>query len=460
MFQVLIADDEPSVVHSLMESVSWEELDFEVAATAASGDEALQKIRENPIDVAILDIRMPGLNGLELCERLKEENSRIQIIIISGYAEFAYAQKAIQYGVLGYCLKPLEYGQVTQYLRKAAQNILEMDHVAVRTDILEILSGDNTEEITEEMQRLGFPGGSCHVAVSVGEKRLEMLEQNGISIRMGKGQWGYLMRMQNVESSREALEETEGWRGIGYLKTRTKAGDIYEALEECRVRAYQFFVDDTWKICADFEEGKAGSWIEAVRKKINDGRWDLLPELLRTIDQEGQKDFTVRSALRLCNLIYSVPLFQNEENDNYIYSVEQLADEYGTFREMLQKLTEMLQTAMQEETQALPFTNTAFLKLLRYVNENYRGNISLTSAAAALYMKPNYVSQMFKKEAGVTFVHYVTQKRLEDAKKLLVTTKKPLSDIAIEVGFNDSFYFIKTFKKFVGVTPGQYRMEN
>ena len=84
----------------------------------------------------------------------------------------------------------------------------------------------------------------------------------------------------------------------------------------------------------------------------------------------------------------------------------------------------------------------------------------MTGAAAALYMNPNYISQLFKKEAGVTFVHYVTQKRVDDAKKLLVTTQKTLSDIAIEVGFNDSFYFIKTFKKFVGVTPGQYRMEN
>lgn len=193
---------------------------------------------------------------------------------------------------------------------------------------------------------------------------------------------------------------------------------------------------------------------------MNDGRWDLLPELLMQIDEKGQKDFTVRSALRLCNLIYSVPVFQNEENDNYIYSVEQLAEEYGTLHEMLLRLTELLKQAMKEEMQELPLTNTAFLKLLRYVNENYRGSISLTGAAAALYMNPNYISQLFKKEAGVTFVHYVTQKRVDDAKKLLVTTQKTLSDIAIEVGFNDSFYFIKTFKKFVGVTPGQYRMEN
>lgn len=72
-------------------------------------------------------------------------------------------------------------------------------------------------------------------------------------------------------------------------------------------------------------------------------------------------------------------------------------------------------------------------------------------------MNANYVSQLFKKEAGITFVHYITQKRVDDAKNLLVTTQKPLADIALDVGFNDTFYFIKTFKKFVGMTPGQYR---
>ena len=360
MFQVLIADDEPSVVHSLMESIAWKELDFRVSATAASGDEALEKIKEKNIDVAILDIRMPGINGLELCERLKNENSRIQIIIISGYAEFAYAQKAIQYGVIGYCLKPLEYGQITRYLRKAAQNILKMNQVTVRPDILEILSGENQAEIKEEMRRFGFSDGTCYVAVSVGEKRLKLMEKDGICIRMGKGQWGYLMREEKTESSTLQIEKTEGWRGIGYLKKKTEAGEIYEALEECRTRAYQFFVNDNWKICADFEEGKANSWIDAVRKKMNDGRWDLLPELLMQIDEKGQKDFTVRSALRLCNLIYSVPVFQNEENDNYIYSVEQLAEEYGTLHEMLLRLTELLKQAMKEEMQELPLTNTAF----------------------------------------------------------------------------------------------------
>ena len=74
-------------------------------------------------------------------------------------------------------------------------------------------------------------------------------------------------------------------------------------------------------------------------------------------------------------------------------------------------------------------------------------------------MNPNYVSQLFKKEAGITFIHYITQLRMEEAVNLLSMTKKPVVEIASEVGYNDYFYFCKTFKKYMGKTPSRYREE-
>lgn len=88
-----------------------------------NGYEAIGIAERKEIDIAILDIRMPGVNGLELCGLLKNKNTKIQIIIISGYAEFEYAQKAIGYGVVGYCLKPLEYSEISKYLLKAVHNM-------------------------------------------------------------------------------------------------------------------------------------------------------------------------------------------------------------------------------------------------------------------------------------------------------------------------------------------------
>lgn len=460
MFRVMIADDESSVIQSLTESVQWQELELEIAGTASDGSSALALAREKNVDIAILDIRMPGINGLELCERLRRENEQIQLIIISGYAEFAYAEKAIQYGVIGYCLKPLEYMQVSKHLGKAVQNLKLLRHMAVKEDLIEILERRDDAEIRECLGRLGFSQGSCYVAVSTGEKRPDGLCGEGISLRIGRGQWGYLLENDRLSRSGGLYEKEEGWLGIGYMKEPVEAGGLYGALEECSARAYQFFVEEHRCICADLEETGANVWLERVREAIRGSRWESVAEILKEIERSGIHDFTVRSSLRLCNMIFSSSLFQSEGNDSYIYSIKQLVMEYGSLKNMLNLLGEEIGELREAEKNGEAFSNAAFMKLLRYVNKNYKGDISLSGAAKALYMNPNYISQLFKKEAGVTFVHYINQKRVEDAKELLVMTQKPVTDIAIEVGFNDYFYFIKTFKKFTGITPGQYRSQN
>ena len=101
----------------------------------------------------------------------------------------------------------------------------------------------------------------------------------------------------------------------------------------------------------------------------------------------------------------------------------------------------------------------AFMELMSYINENYKKDISLASAAKNCYMTPNYVSQLFKKETGMTFVHYITQLRMEEAVRLLETTKKSTAEICSMVGYNDYFYFLRIFKKYTGKTIKQYRAE-
>lgn len=460
MFRVLIADDEKSVIQSLKESVLWEELGLEVAVTASEGNEALRLAGQEEVDIAILDIRMPGINGLELCERLKKRNEQIQLIIISGYAEFAYAEKAIQYGVLGYCLKPLEYSQITRFLRKAVQNLKKLRHLSGWEDLMEILESGDEEEIREYLSHFGFFQDKYYVAVSVGERKLEQLESAGLSVRLGRGQWGYLMREDRIAELGEDIYRCGDWLGIGSTRQCVRLSELYGCLEECIARAFQYFVDEDRAVCCHLDESRACRWLDDVQQKTHNKQWECVFGMLQEIGQKGKEDFTVRSALRLCNLILTNLAPHDEENDFYIYSIEQLVNEYGSFSRMIGKLQGFLDEARDHTEGESAFTNAAFMRLIKYVNENYRGDISLTSAAKALYMNSNYVSQLFKKESGVTFVHYITQKRLEDAKELLVTTKKPLTDIALEVGFNDTFHFIKTFKRFVGVTPGQYRLQN
>lgn len=457
MFRVLIADDESSVIQSLIYSMPWEELGLMVAGTASDGMEALETARKENVDIAILDIRMPGINGLELCERLRQMNERIQLIIASGYAEFAYAEKAIQYGVLGYCLKPLDYTQMTRFLRKAVQNLKKERHMTGRDDLMEILERQAGEEIHECLSRLGVHRERYYIAVSTGERKLEELEKCGISLRLGRGQWGYIMRVNPIGEMEGMPEKCQRWSGIGYIQHALRGEEIYEAFEECSACAFQYFIEKEKRICSQLDENKAKRWISDIQEKMKSGEWERINTILEEIEQEARGDFTVRSALRLSNVIFSNAIPREEENDYYIYSVEQLVETYGDFSRMLRQLRQFLKENSLGQEESQTFTNATFMKLMKYINDNYRGEISLTGAAQVLHMNSNYVSQLFKKEAGVTFIHYITQKRLEDAKELLVTTQKTLTDIALEVGFNDTFHFIKTFKRFTGMTPGQYR---
>lgn len=460
MFRALIADDESSVVQSLLCSVPWEELGIEVAGTASDGSAVLELAEKEGIDIAILDIRMPGMNGLELCSQLRKKNERIQLVIASGYAEFAYAEKAIQYGVIGYCLKPLDYMQVIRFLRRAVQNLQKDQHMIDWADLMEILERREESEIRECLAHLGFYQEKYFVAASGGERKLLALEESGISVRLGRGQWGYIMCTNRIRQLGDELYQIPGWSGIGYVQQALAGEVIYEAFEECTARAFQYFVDGENKLCSQLDDWRANRWLDEVQKKIQTDQWERLVSILEEIGQKGREDFTVRSALRLCNLIFSHSLFRDEENDYYIYSIEQLVNTYGDFPEMLRQLQRFLEENAAEAESEQNFTNATFMKLMKYVNENYRSEISLTGAAQVLNMNSNYISQLFKRETGITFVYYITQRRLDDAKELLTTTKKPLTDIALEVGFNDTFHFIKTFKKFIGMTPGQYRTNN
>lgn len=459
MYRVFIADDEPSVINSLKLSIDWKGLGLEIAACASNGKEVLELIQKEKIDIAILDIRMPGMSGLELCEYLKRRYVNLQIIFISGYAEFSYAQKALSYGALGYCLKPLEYDQITKLLVKAEKQLDKEAKYVSGTDLLDALESGNLQGVTDTLAQMGFQEEQYYVAVSVGEEKISVLPEEGVIVETGRGQYGYIMRNSLSDRKMEQFLSKDGNESIGYEKEPVQPADLPETIDLCAMRAFQFFVDENCRICGETDGTRAGELLAQLAKNVEKNRWEDVCEQLAFIDEKYRHSFHVRNSMKLCNMIHTGSLFREEKNDYYIYSLKQLVSEYGTFSDMLKRLQEEIRGAGAAQSGQEPFSNTAFMKLMRYIGENYRSEISLTSAGAALHMNPNYVSQLFKKETGTTFVHYITQLRMEDAMRLLSTTVKPVTEIATDVGFNDYFYFLKTFKKRTGKTPGQYREE-
>lgn len=106
-YQVLIVDDEEIVCRGLARFVKWDNYGFEVAGTASGGEEALSLLKKKHIDVVFMDIRMPGMTGLELLKILRKEYPDIRSVILSGYSDFSYAQEAIRSGAIDYLTKPV-----------------------------------------------------------------------------------------------------------------------------------------------------------------------------------------------------------------------------------------------------------------------------------------------------------------------------------------------------------------
>lgn len=117
--KVLIVDDEPFITQGLSLLIDWEKEGFEIAACLENGKEALQFLEKNEVDLILTDIRMPECSGLELMEKVREQKlSDAYFIIMSGYDDFGYAQKALRMGCLDYLLKPVDGAELIEILKK------------------------------------------------------------------------------------------------------------------------------------------------------------------------------------------------------------------------------------------------------------------------------------------------------------------------------------------------------
>ncbi len=125
MLNMLIADDEQIIVDGIKESIDWESFDINVAGTAKNGVEALDLALKLHADIIVTDIKMPGLNGLELVKEIRKLKPNVKIILMSAYEQFDFAQEAIELGVCSYITKPLKKQKIIEEVAKVRDLILQ-----------------------------------------------------------------------------------------------------------------------------------------------------------------------------------------------------------------------------------------------------------------------------------------------------------------------------------------------
>ncbi|TBL71404.1 response regulator transcription factor [Paenibacillus thalictri] len=151
MFSLFIADDEKWVRQGLRQTINWQAEGIEPIGEAADGQEALEFIAAHAPDILITDIKMPGMDGLELMAALKRQHIRTKVIFISGYTDFSYAQSAVKLGAYDYVVKPIEEEVLLEVVRRCTAD-LKKEHAEAK--LLEQMTHSIRESLPLARQRL------------------------------------------------------------------------------------------------------------------------------------------------------------------------------------------------------------------------------------------------------------------------------------------------------------------
>ncbi len=123
MYRLIVVDDDVDAVNSLSKNFPWEQSGFSLVGTFQDGESALEWLKEHTVDLILCDIKMPNMNGLELARRAHAMRRPEKIIFVSGYKDFEYARKALEYGVSNYCIKPVTFGEMRETIQKVLKEL-------------------------------------------------------------------------------------------------------------------------------------------------------------------------------------------------------------------------------------------------------------------------------------------------------------------------------------------------
>ena len=455
MYRVLIVDDEENVIVSLKESIPWASMNLEVAGEASNMAQALALAKRQPFHIVVSDIKMPGGSGLELLRELTLLSPDTQGIIVSGHADFTYAQKALECGVIGYCLKPIDPADLCTYLKKAVLRLERSDAPSREEQLAAAIAEEQTDVIRETLRSFGLNPDCFYIAAADGGSA-ERIHLGRGSVRSRKGRPCFFLDRPLTQMQADETVRRYHLNGLGYLTSQSSAETLPSDLRTAVAMSLNGFITGKHQaICT------CGANDRAVLSQLQDtiaGRDDArLAQLLR--DMQGHlPDISIGCAFRISNMVHNYrfdPSFE-EDDGGYAYDLSHLLSMYGSVQEMLSDLIRLAEEPAAPADTAFESGNIHFLQIIRYIHRHYADELSLNTLADVLHMTPAYVSRLFSRESGTTYRKYLTELRVEKAKELLATTNLSIAEVCDRVGFNDYFHFIKTFKRLTGTSPGKY----
>lgn len=520
MYKVLLVDDEDKIRLGLRKLVDWESMGFTVVGDVKNGNEALDFTRTVTVpDVILTDIRMPALNGISLIEEMSALHpKKIQFVLLSGYSQFSYAKKAIELGAFGYIIKPTKVSEIKEVflrlhekLKESEMNnlLLQQSKSFVKESIAkklidgQALEKDEAEDPLLLEWQTAWPDErhfSVIIVKSYGKHEsvrpqlkiwLEQLTKgkmqfidvmdksdNLVVIMVGidSAQQKYEQDVLNLckqiieRSNKQSLSISiaAGDRQPGMTSLSLSYRNALFALKQTFFKGMNSVIEFSSISPHNRRLTYPSDYERQLIDLIQSGN---KPQTMDTIERLFHREFSgdgiqPEQVHKICiELIVVISRHFQKHISERIFEV---FDENRSFHLQLTEfeLLEHLKTWMNQRLLTvidvlLDLHDNTNSRVIRHIKQiiaqKYHEQITLQSISESLFMHADYISRLFKKEVGQTFIEYLTHFRIEKAKSLLLDISCKSYEVGYRVGYQNPNHFATIFKKVTGQSVTEFR---
>jgi two-component system response regulator YesN len=430
MYKVLIVDDEKEIREGLA-AWTWEAVGLEVAGCFSHGLEALQFMEEHPVDVVITDIRMPFMDGIELMEVLNRKYPFTNVIILSGYNDFKYAQQAIRLGAKDYLLKPVLPSSLFHTCEQLVRMLDAKKQNEYRISILK-----RKEKLLTKLMRDDFLRRLFQTRMT--QEEIELAGSEGEVLLDSDSYTVALFRMDRISLHLQTVPEKE-------LKLLVFSLDnILSDLWDSKQKGYHLVNNHNAEFYLLCKQRDAQGHFSALHQQLV-----KFTGLFKSTFSLGVGPMVHEPReIRLSARAAEQALRSNEEE----YSVSVYGDIPSDDTESL-PVPEQKRPEVHMENGR---NNIILMHAQQYILQNYHRSMTLKDVANHVSVSPGHLSALFK-EAGGTYLGFLTSVRIKKALELLKDPALKVYEVMEMVGYSDPAYFSEVFKKYTGKTPNEYR---
>lgn len=518
MYKVLIAEDEMLVRTGIRASIDWEKFNMFVVCEASNGQIAWELYQQHKPDLVLTDIKMPLMDGIEFIRKIREEGHPTQVIILSCLEDFSLAKEAIRLGVTGYILKLTMTTEEMEDVLSSARAALDevacsktssvtpvklseimennllgcfVYNLPTLSDCLDTLKSYDVTiyphdivvtlmEIDryEQLQDIYQDSRGQLIQFSILNIVNEILTKNhsGFVIHESGARYLLLFHSETEQGSfhliasvldeiRTILNNYFNVSPLFYISEMSQsASRLRQLYQQCiALTEYRFFLSPGSMnyYSSSFKSTIIQSLLSRTRQALGALSDDTFSGLLlKPLEDELQREFSIKSALNIFYDGYIAILhkYQPDEKEAFqrIRDFLQTLSSCQSYYEMLQQFLTFAKT-LEKLARERIFCSREIIQALSFLQNNYGRQITLNEVAGLVGLSPNYFSSIFKKELGTSFLEYLNRYRIEKSMELLQNTSLKTYEIAFRCGFSDEGYYGKTFKKYTGKTPNEYK---